>query len=157
MSDSEMYVILKLTTGENVMAMFRQEDEEHVLIESPMVMKTILNFEEGKEHITAQPLCVFTKDTDFVIPKSSIMFIKRVNAAFIPHYKKIVKEHEESTLFRPRDSHEELDWADDTPTPEEAQRMIDQLDSIFGEEKEDHEIDWEEKLKMLVPGNDTLN
>jgi len=154
MSDSEMYVVLKLTSGENVMAVFRQEDDKHVLIENPMVMRSIMNFEEGKEHLTASPLCVFTTDVDFVIPKANIMYIKKLHHTFIAQYKKIVKEHEH-TEFVPNDA-QSLDWGDEEiPTAEEAKKMIKQLKDVFGEEKE--EIDWGEKLKMLVPGNDTLN
>lgn len=152
MNKDSMYVIVKLVTGENVMAVFREEDEKHILIENPMVMRSILNYEEGKEHLTASPLCVFTDDPNFVIPKSSIMYIKKLHHTFIPHYKKIVKEHE-NTSFVPN-TQDTLDWGDETPTAEEARKMIKQLKEVF---KEEEEIDWKEKLRMLVPGNDTIN
>ena len=57
LTDNDFYVVFKLTTGENVMAVLRQEDEEHVLVEHPMIMRSVLNFEAGKEHLTASPLC----------------------------------------------------------------------------------------------------
>ena len=89
--------------------------------------------------------------------RKSILFVKRLQATFIPHYKKLVKEHDEHS-FIPREEKraEDLDWGDEEPTPEEARKMIKQLDNIFGEEKEE-EVDWKEKLKNLVPGNDTIN
>lgn len=156
LNDNDFYVVFKLTSGENVMAVLRQEDESHVMIEHPMVMKSIMNFEAGKEHLTASPLCAFTDETDFVIAKKNIMYMKKLHRVFIPHYKRIVTEHESSTMFIPADSNtaESLQWEDEELTPERAKKAAEQLRSIFEQEEE---INWEEKLKNLVPGNDTLN
>lgn len=157
LKDNDLYVIFKLTSGENVMALLVQEDESNVLVESPMVMRSIMNFEAGKEHLTAAPLCAFTDETDFVISKSNIMFMKKLHRVFIPHYKRIVDEHEKSTHFVPPDSDtsEPLNW-DDEMTPEKAKKALEQLRAIFGAEEEE-EIDWKEKMKFLVDGNDTIN
>ena len=156
-NDNDFFIVMKLTSGENVMAVLRQEDDEHILVEHPMVMRSIMNFEEGKEHLTAAPLCSFTDDIDFVIPKSNVMFIKKLHHVFIPHYKRIVSEHEESTTFVPNGESSALNWDDSEEqiTPERARKMIDQLKNVVGIEEE--EIDWKEKLRMLVPGNDTIN
>ena len=150
----DFYVIMKLVSGEQVMAVLRQEDEECILVENPMVMKTIMDFEAGKEHITAAPLCAFTSDEEFVLDKRNVLFIKKLHHVFVNHYKRIVGDYQESTNFVPRGSAEELQWDDEPPTPEEARSMIKQLKNVLGEEEE---INWEEKVKMLVPGNDTIN
>lgn len=154
LNGNELYIICKLTSGEQIMAVLQQEDEHHVMLEHPMVMKTILNFEAGKEQITASPLCAFTDEQSFVIPKRNILFIKKLHHLFIPHYQRIVSDHMESTLFSPAGSNtaESLRW-DDEVTPEQANKMKTMLKSIIEEE----EIDWEEKLKNVVPGNDTIN
>jgi len=73
LSNNDFYVVIKLTSGEQVMAVLRQEDDAHVLIEHPMIMKTIVNFEAGKEHLTASPLCAFTAESEFVLPKVNIL------------------------------------------------------------------------------------
>lgn len=155
LSGDEFYIVFKLTSGEQVMAVLQEEDEQHIMVEHPMIMKTIMNFEAGKEHVTASPLCAFTDDQEFVIEKSNVLFIKKLHHVFIPHYQRIVADHMESTLFSPAGSNtaESLRW-DDEPTPEEARKMQSMLSSIAGEEEE---INWEEKLKNLVPGNDTMN
>lgn len=157
LEDNDFYVVFKLTSGENVMAVLRQEDESHVMIEHPMVMRSIMNFEAGKEHLTAAPLCAFTDESDFVIAKKNIMYMKKLHRVFIPHYQRIVRDHQESTLFTPADSNtaESLQWDDEEMTPERAKKAIEQLQSIF--ERDEEEINWDEKLKNLVPGNDTLN
>ena len=131
------------------MAVLRQEDEEHVLVEHPMIMRSVLNFEAGKEHLTASPLCQFTDEIDFVIPKTNIMFMKKLHQVFIPHFKRIVDQHEKTAAFVSSDS-EEIEHL----TPERARKAIEQLNAIFGDKQEN---EWEEKLKNLVPGNDTIN
>ena len=74
---------------------------------------------------------------------------------WVPHYIKLVEQHNEHS-FVPREEKraEDLDWGDEEPTPEEARSMMHQLKSVLSEEEE---IDWEEKVKNLVPGNDTIN
>ena len=137
---SELYVVLKLTSGEQVMAVLKEEDEHHIVVENPMVMKVTQDFSQGKEHVTAHPICAFTDDTDFVLAKRNVLFIKKLHHLFIGHYKRIVEESNESTLFTPTANREDdLVWEDD-----------------LTEEKEE-EIDWNEKLKQFVKGNDTLN
>ena len=153
-SDNDLFIVFKLVSGEQVMAVLRQEDDSHLLVEHPMVMKFALDFEQGKERITASPFCAFTNESEFVLAKRNVLFIKKLHHAFIPHYKQIVKDHEESSMFVPAGSAEELQWDDEPPTPQEARSMIKQLKNVLGEEEE---INWEEKVKMLVPGNDTIN
>jgi len=149
LTDNDFYVVFKLTTGENVMAVLRQEDEENVLVEHPMIMRSVLNFEAGKEHLTASPLCQFTDEIDFVIPKTNIMFMKKLHQVFIPHFKRIVDQHEKTASFVSAET-EEIEHL----TPERARKAIQQLNAIFGNKQEN---DWKEKLKNLVPGNDTIN
>ena len=145
LKSDDFYVVFKLTSGENVMAVLRQEDDRHVLVEHPMVMRSIMNLEAGKEHLTAAPLCAFTDESDFVIPKKNILFMKKLHHMFISHYQRIVNEYESTTMFIP---------PDDMP-PETARKAVQQLKGILGIEEE--EIDWKEKLKFLVDGNDTIN
>ena len=153
-TDSDFYIVMKLCSGEQVMAILRQEDEEHILVEHPIVMRPIVDFEAGKEKVTAAPLCPFTSDDEFVLDKKNVLYIKKLHHIFIDHYRSIVKEYETSANFVPRGSAESLDWGDEPPTPEEARSAIRQLKNIFEEEEE---INWEEKMKFLVDGNDTIN
>lgn len=155
MSDNEFYVVMKLVSGEQVMAVLRQEDEQHILVENPFVMRTAVDFEAGKERITAAPLCPFSSDEEFVLDKKDVMYIKKLHHVFVHHYKNFVQEYSTSTNFVPAGSQEELHWGDAPPTPEEARSMINQLKNVLGEEEE--EIDWKEKIKFLVDGNDTIN
>lgn len=138
---STLYVILKLTSGEQVMSILKEEDEDYILLEDPMCIKTIPVIESGKEHITAAPLCHFTADREFVINKQNVLFVKKMHHLFIPHYLKIVDDHMKSDVFQPAEqSAETLVWEDNLTL-----------------EAEEEEVDWENKLQNLVQGNDTIN
>lgn len=152
---SEFYIVTKLTSGEQVMAVLKEEDDNYVLVENPMVMKTTLDFDAGKERITASPLCPFSDDKVYVLAKRNLLYVKKLHHIFVNHYQQIVAEYAQSSNFVPEGSAEALDWEDEKPTPEEARKMINQLKNVFGTEEK--EVNWEEKLKQLVPGNDTIN
>ena len=156
---TEFYVIVKLTTGEQMMAVLRNEDEEYVEIEYPMVMRTIPIISEGKEHITAHPFCQFSDDRYYTLHKSNILFVKKLHHVFIPHYQRIVREHEQ-TSFASRDGEESsLQWEDeedDLMSIEEAKKRIEMLRSIAGMDKEE-EIEKPSAKSTFVDGNDTIN
>jgi hypothetical protein len=151
---SEFYVVLKLSTGEQMMAVLRNEDEEYIEIEYPMVMRMIPILSEGKEHITAHPFCQFSDDRHFTLHKSDVMFVKKLHHVFIPHYQRIVKEHEHSSLVS-RGEETALDWGDEEEvmTVEEAKKRIEMLRSIAGIEEEEQPS----AKSTFVEGNDTIN
>ncbi len=99
LTGNELYVVMKLVSGENVMAVLKSEDEDFIEVESPMCIRTIPVIETGREHITASPLCQFSEDsTSYVLDKKNLMFVKKMHHLFIPHYQKIVADHEEVGL-----------------------------------------------------------
>ena len=147
---TEFYVIMKLTTGEQMMAVLLNEDDEYVEIEYPMVMRSIPVLSEGREHITAQPFCQFSDDRQFTLHKSNIMFVKKLHHAFIPHYMKIVQSHERTSFSS--DEGEEKLWEEEM-TVEEAKRRIEMLRSIAGMDQEEQQS----PQSIFVEGNDTIN
>ena len=131
LSGNELFVILKLVSGEQVMAVLRSEDEDYIEIESPMCIRSIPVLEQNKEHITAHPLCQFSDDTNYVLNKKDVMFVKKMHHIFIPHYLRIVKDHEE--------------LVDDN------EQKSPRAEDLYWEEEQ--EID----LRNFVEGNDTIN
>jgi len=132
LSGNELFVILKLVSGEQVMAVLRSEDEMFIEVESPMCIRTIPVLETQKEHITAHPLCQFTDDINYVLDKKDVMFVKKMHHIFIPHYLRIVKEHEQLGVMdtSERRTAEDLIWEEEHP---------------------------EESFTTFVEGNDTIN
>ena len=135
---NELYVIVKFVSGEQVMSILESEDETYIELKSPMVIRSIPVFEERKEHITAHPFCQFSDDTFFVIDKKNVMFIKKLHDLFVPHYKRIVEEHEDMQPIKQNkdgsvSKAEDLKWDDETDEEEQ------------------------ELLRVFIEGNDTIN
>ena len=151
------YVLIKLTTGEQLMAQFAAEDDTHIAVSHPMLLRMIPQAIDGRisEHVTATPFCHFADGDDFVFPKTSIMFIKPLKPSIIPHYENVVKEHEK-VAFHPNEKRK-IRWAgeEEEITLEEINRRMDMLQEIInGERKEEAEA---EDKKTFVEGNDTLH
>jgi hypothetical protein len=157
---NEHFVILKLVSGEQVMATLTNEDNDFCELDNPMVIKMVPFIQSGQahEHVTAVPLCQFSDDTNFRILKSNIMFMKKLHKVLIPHYTRIVGEHENSVLVR-HDKEgnysevEQLREQEETITLDEINRRIEMLQAIIDApvaEKVEERDDW-----YYVEGNDT--
>ena len=139
MLDHDFYVIVKLVSGEQMMAVLLDEDEDFVVLDNPMCIRMIPVLAENKEHLTAYPFCHFSEDTSFILDKKNLIFVKKMHHMFVEHYQRIVNEYDETTLVT-RDSNnslrraEDLDWGDDSYESEETLE-----DRVF------------------VEGNDTIN
>ena len=106
LTGEEYFVIVKLTSGEQVMSALQDEDEQFVLLSHPMVVRTIPNFETGREQVTVAPLCAFSSDVEYTIEKKNVIFIKPLEEKYIEHYINVVREHKK-IKFTPKDSYEE--------------------------------------------------
>jgi hypothetical protein len=146
LTGNEFYVVMKLTTGEQIMGVLEQEDSTHLQIISPMIIRSIPIPNEGREHITAHPYCQFTNDNVFDIDKKNVIYIKPLKEIMIPHYKRIVLQHE---------AEGEIEHAhSEKITPEEARKRIKMLANVFGDELEEV-LGEEDPTGYLVEGNDT--
>ncbi len=161
LNDDEFYVVCKFTSGEQVMAVLKAEDVNHIELSQPMTIRTIPVMETQREHVTAHPFCQFSDDTSFVIDKKNVLFVKKLHHVFVPHYQRIVAEYNQTT-FIARDGSkraEDLRWEDEEPlvsNVEEAEKVTRMLQAIFGDREEEQE---EEKpvYRNFVKGNDTIN
>lgn len=149
------YVLIKLTTGEQLMAQIEDENETHIAISNPMVLRMIPQAIDGRisEHVTASPFCHFAEGTDFVLPKTSIMFVKPLKRSLIQHYRNVVQENEDTAIVA--NEKRKVRWAgeEEEMSLEDINRRIDMLQSIIdGKAPEE-----EEDEKVFVEGNDTLH
>jgi len=150
---NESFVVIKLSTGEQIMGILEQEDATHIQILDPMLIRTIPILSEGKEHVTAHPYCQFTSDNVFDIDKRNIIFMKPLLRNMIPHYLRIVKQHEMNPVLETGNRAEGLNVKEEEITREEAIRRIEMLRSILGiEEENDLEMS-----EYVIEGNDTLH
>lgn len=159
---SENYVVVKLISGETVMAMFEGEDEKFVKIEYPVQIKTTIVPMLNREQVHAAPMCQFSDSTSFVLEKTHIIYIKRLHKTFIPHYKNFLKAYDEVLVPAQKQSHEEIKQQledifgdeEDTLTIDEVNRRLDILEAIANAEPSDEEDD-SILTANFVTGNDT--
>lgn len=151
------YVFIKLTSGEQLMAILETEDGSHVAISNPMLLRMIPYNDSGKiqEHVTTTPFCAFSEGDDFILPKTSIMFIKQLSSKVVDHYKMILAQYE-TAVIRTSKQENNLSWDDEEDlTVDSINERIDRLEAIFsGDRLEDAE---EEAEKVFVEGNDTVH
>jgi len=152
------YVVVKLISGETIMAMFEGEDEKFVKIEYPIQIKTVVIPELQRESISASPMCQFSDATSFVLEKTHIIYIKKLHKQFISHYKGFIKSYEEALIPTTRSSIQETlsEYFDDTEdlTLDEINRRIEMLEAIASGE---HSEEDEEIMLSVIEGNDTLH
>jgi len=152
------YVVVKLVSGETVMATFEGEDDKFVKIDYPIQIKTTIIPELGRESISASPLCQFSDATSFVLEKDHIIYIKKLHKQFIPHYNNFLKSYEEALIPTTRSSIQEQlsEYFDDAEhlTLDEINRRIEMLEAIAsgGHPEEDEEL-----MLSVMEGNDTLH
>jgi hypothetical protein len=153
---NEHFVIVKLVSGEQVMATLTNEDDTTVELHYPMVIRMIPFINDGSahEHVTAAPLCQFSDDKTYRIPKTNIMFVKKLHDVLIPHYNRIVDEHEHTILVR-SDKTGHIERIQEELTVEDIQKRIDMLESIAGIERDTEEE--EEETRYYIEGNETLH
>lgn len=151
LTGNEFYVVVRLVSGEQIMCALQQEDDEYIQLLHPMVVRTIPNFETGKEHITAAPFCAFTEEESFVLNKKNILFIKPLRQQFIPHYLNIVRESQHIS-FTPRG--QDPQSVVDNDEMEHLRNIADKISAIRQLRNIADETE-EEKHRVFIEGNDT--
>jgi hypothetical protein len=81
------------------------------------------------------------------------MFVKKLHEVLIPHYNRIVDEHENTVLVR-SDKTGHIERIKEELTVEDIQKRIDMLGSIAGIERDAEE---EEETGYYIEGNETLH
>lgn len=152
------YVVVKLVSGETVMATFEGEDDQYVKIDHPIQIKTIIIPELGRESITASPLCQFSDATSFVLEKSHIIYIKKMHTQYIKHYTNFLKSYDEALIPTTRSNIQEKlsEYFDDTEdlTLDEINRRIELLEALAGGDVPEEELD---VMLSVIEGNDTVH
>ena len=172
LSEDNDYVIVKFNSGEQVMAVLSDEKQSYYELMYPMTIKMLPYIIEGKaqEKITASPFCQFSEDKYYQIPKTSIMFVKKLHESLIPHYLNLLDETSvEFVPSKKEEKSQQLYWDDEDEdnittseedlnslTAEEIDKRIFMLEDILsGLDKVIKEE--EPEKRFFVEGNETVN
>lgn len=153
----EHYVIVKFTSGEQVMAVLLDETADDLTIVYPMQirMTPMVDADGAREHVTATPWNKFAEDPQITINKRNILFIKNLHHVLIPHYTRLVADNEQVALVNKKENRaEDLSWGDQEEddgihTIEDLQKSISMLESIAEEPTEEP--------PTFVEGNHTIH
>lgn len=161
---NEHFVIVKLVSGEQLMAVLEHETERDFHLVYPMSVRTIPSIIEGaaKEHVTCSPYYQFADDAHISINKQHVIYCKNLHQMLIRHYISLVEENESKVLVsRHADGSvkkaEDLKWEEELEeeaeelTEEEIKKRIEMLESIMEEEG------IEDEANTFVTGNKTLH
>ena len=169
LSEDNDYVIVKFNSGEQVMAVLSDEKPHYYELMYPMTIKMLPFIIEGKAHdkITASPFCQFSDDKYYQIPKTSIMFVKKLHESLVPHYLNLLDETSvEFVPSKEKEKTQQLYWDEENITTsdedlvnltaEEIDKRISMLEDIIsGLDKVIK--DEEPEKRFFVEGNDTVN
>ena len=94
--EDDEFILLKLTTGETLVATIRAEDEQTISVEYPFELKTIHDRRQDMvvDVTAAAPFCGFAEDRKFTFRKDNLMFTKCLHNFSIPFYIELVEEYE---------------------------------------------------------------
>lgn len=113
-----LYVVVKLISGEQLLATLEAEDDKYVILDLPIIIRTMIHPELEKESVSAAPFCAFSDSTNYILDKTHIVFMKRLHQTFIPHYKRFIKIYDQ-VVFKDNNYFDEMDTPDEEPTEEE--------------------------------------
>lgn len=151
--ENNNYVVVKLVSGETVLALFEGEDERFIKVSFPINIHTMPIPHLNREQVHASQYCQFSDSTSFVLEKNHIIYIKRMHPAFISHYNNFKKSYDDALV--PENALHRLDeFPDEELTVEEIKRRVDMLTELAGMEPEEEQ---EETVKTFVRGNDTIH
>jgi len=156
MTEEDKYVFLRMYNGDQLMATKLFENNEVITIEFPMIIRMFPRLESTGlvEQITSGPYCQFTEDKVFTFQKKDILFSKKLHEVMIPHYERMIHEHETEVDVDEKQAAEGNLETDETV--ENIAKAVDQLHNIFERARKRRELREEEEIPFtVVPGNET--
>ncbi|CAB4167844.1 hypothetical protein UFOVP1666_100 [uncultured Caudovirales phage] len=132
--NEDAYVIIKLVSGEEIMATLVEELDDYVdIINVLSLHHNIESTTEGRrESISISPFCQYTSDQEFSIYKGNIIYIKDLSISLEKKYKALSEHYFEMI-------HAESD------------NLLDDL-TVSGSDKA-----FDDEISVTVEGNDTVH
>lgn len=101
------YVVLKLITGDQVIAELLNETHDGVVLLNPIRVRTVPTPGSSlSEQALATQYCQFTDETQFTFDYRNIVYCKKLSERLVAYYKRIVNEFD-NTIIDPRDEPED--------------------------------------------------
>ena len=105
MSEYGDCVVFKLMNGDQCMGRFLKEEDDHIVFEDLVMVKSISIATQGGtiEKTITSPYCPVAEDTIFRFDKRHVLFVKALDSTVAKMYHQMVKQfrHELPTEFDP--------------------------------------------------------
>ena len=90
-------VVVKLITGETIMASVINETQDSLILLNPITVRSITVTTDGgpMERTVTNPYCTLTQDREFVFDWSHVVTIKPLHTGIIAFYKKLIDSFED--------------------------------------------------------------
>ena len=142
------YVIIRLASGEQVMALKTAESDRTVTLLYPMQIKTYPRQRDDgtiTETVAGAPFCHFADEKIFNINKDFIVFENHLHPKLVPFYTDMVDQYEAT-----ENDHPGAETEEENPI----EKLFSMLDVLRrSEEKKEKE----DILDRIIPGNDTIH
>lgn len=156
MTNPGHFVLVKLITGEQLMAILSDEDENAVQLTFPMEIKSSATG-HGTEQLTAVPYCTFVQERIFEIDKINVMFINELHEMVIDQYIKMIEAYEEEVEVEVTENGD-LRQVGEPTTAEDLKTRVSILTEMVREQmNQELEDEVEPSDRFFVQGNDTIN
>ena len=87
------YVVLKLITGEQLLATLLNETEDGIVILDPISVRMIPTVGGTlSEQAVTSLYCQFSDEKMFTFDYKNVIYIKELSSKIVPYYKKLVRE-----------------------------------------------------------------
>lgn len=151
------YVVVKLMTGEQLLAIKVDETKQDITLLFPMQTKEVQRISEdgsASESITCSPFCTFAQERMFTFPKTAVMFHERLHNLLVPYYIRMVNQYERmvevpESLFR---EDEGFEGEPEPLTVEDVEKAVDRLAAIMTAASSEIDSDG-----TFIEGNETVH
>lgn len=87
------YIVIRLCTGDQLLAEVDHVTTEGITVLNPIQVKTVPALDENGEYVEqmiSNRFCQFTSETEFTFNHKDVLFYKDLNHVLIKYYKKLV-------------------------------------------------------------------
>lgn len=145
---NDRYVVVKLTSAEEIVAHLIHEDDYDIRVLFPMLVKKVprvMNNGQIGESITLAPYTYFSADDEYTFQRNQIIFLKDLDPQYEKEYNQAIDDFVNVHTPNP----EPYD-------PEEIAKLTEKLNNLFREHvKSDEEL--EELPKIVLNPSKTIH
>ena len=146
-ADLDRYVVIKLTSGEELLGTLVKEDDYELKVQFPMVVKHVSRLMGGYpvESIVLGTYSHFCADDEFTFNKQHVVILKDMDPRYVDEYHRSVDDFIGANTPSP-----------EAYNPNELQELSDKLKNMF-RDKIDEEEDYPETISLNVNGTKTIH